>query len=291
MLANHYLIVQRWHPFLLTNETEVQKIAVWIRIPNLPIKLYNQRFLTRLGSGVGKMLKIDHLTSIHSRGKFARIYVEVNLAKQLIPTIKVMGQVLNLEYEGLHQICFTCGKYGHRLEGCPDRVTVHSPKKSVATELNPLHQDPNSGQSSMENTVEQEVVDPVANGDCLPPNELNASVDINSPSNEESDISGPKGSNPVKGIASVSVSLVVAHTSLSAEPPRVDVKSSTQSPRVDVKFSTILNGVPQPLVQVNTLADQTTVGSGSDGRLHYDGSGMQIDEEGSPASTHHIQSL
>ncbi|MED6126281.1 hypothetical protein PIB30_076848 [Stylosanthes scabra] len=32
-----------------------------------------------------------------------------------------MGQTLNIEYEGLHLICFGCGKYGHRVEYCFDR--------------------------------------------------------------------------------------------------------------------------------------------------------------------------
>ncbi|KAK7244992.1 hypothetical protein RIF29_39821 [Crotalaria pallida] len=64
------------------------------------------------------MLKIDQLTSIHSKGKFARICVEIDLRKSLIPKINVMGLEIHLEYEGLHQICFGCGMYGHKLEQC-----------------------------------------------------------------------------------------------------------------------------------------------------------------------------
>ncbi|KAL4294232.1 hypothetical protein AHAS_Ahas18G0207500 [Arachis hypogaea] len=81
MVAGHYLIVQRWRPFFLSGSTEVRKIATWIRIPNLPIELYNHRFLWRVGSAIGHMLKIDRTTSIHSRGIFARICVEIDLAK------------------------------------------------------------------------------------------------------------------------------------------------------------------------------------------------------------------
>ncbi|XP_015972044.1 uncharacterized protein LOC107495408 [Arachis duranensis] len=99
MTAGHYLIVQRWRPFFLTGSTEVRKIAAWIRIPNLPIELYNHRFLWRVGSTMGHMLKVDHTTSIHLRKKFARICVEINLAKQLVPRISVLGCELNLEYE------------------------------------------------------------------------------------------------------------------------------------------------------------------------------------------------
>ncbi|CAL0318591.1 unnamed protein product [Lupinus luteus] len=96
MLANHYLVIQRWRPFFLSNAKVVQIIVVWIHIPYLPIELYNQRFLSCVGASLGKMLKIDQLTSIHSRGKFARICVEMDLAKKIVHSNKVMGTVLNL---------------------------------------------------------------------------------------------------------------------------------------------------------------------------------------------------
>src|ERR1044072_597605 len=70
------------------------------------------------------LLKVDRLTSIHSRGKFARICVEIDIQKKLVPKVKVMGEVLNLEYEGLHQVCFRCGVYGHKKEFCHE-PTVH----------------------------------------------------------------------------------------------------------------------------------------------------------------------
>ncbi|XLR48017.1 hypothetical protein S83_032677 [Arachis hypogaea] len=122
MIAGHYLIVQRWRPFFLKSEHHVRKIAVWVRIPNLPIELYNHRFLWRVGSAIGHMLKIDRNTSIHSRGRFARICVEIDLAKKLVPRISVLGSELNIEYEGLYQICFSCGRYGHRMDQCNETV-------------------------------------------------------------------------------------------------------------------------------------------------------------------------
>lgn len=68
---DHYLLVQRWRPLFDTSDHKIQKVAVWIRIPNLPLELYNDHFLWRVGSKLGTMLKIDNLTSVHSRGKFA----------------------------------------------------------------------------------------------------------------------------------------------------------------------------------------------------------------------------
>ncbi|KAJ1423981.1 Zinc finger, CCHC-type [Sesbania bispinosa] len=53
------------------------------------------------------------------RGKFARLCVEVDWKKPLISQFELLGRDYSVEYEGLFLICFTCGKYGHRKEGCP----------------------------------------------------------------------------------------------------------------------------------------------------------------------------
>lgn len=45
MVADHYLIVQRWRPLFLMNVQKTQRVAVWIRIPRLPIERYNETFL------------------------------------------------------------------------------------------------------------------------------------------------------------------------------------------------------------------------------------------------------
>lgn len=87
LVVDHYLIVQRWSPFFLTSAKEVSHVAIWIRIPCLPIKLYNDKFLWRVGSKLGTMLKVDHLTSVHSLGQFKRICVKVDLKKKLVPKI------------------------------------------------------------------------------------------------------------------------------------------------------------------------------------------------------------
>lgn len=118
MIADHYILVQRWRRNFLISAREERRIAVWVRIHELPLELYNTKFLRRLGANLGVMLKIDRLTSIHSRGQFARICVEIDLAKPVTPQVVVRGEILKLEYEGLHTICFHCGVYGHRESEC-----------------------------------------------------------------------------------------------------------------------------------------------------------------------------
>ncbi|RDX83592.1 hypothetical protein CR513_35463, partial [Mucuna pruriens] len=91
-----------------------KKIAIWARFPHLPMELYHETFLRRIGSLLGIVLKIDKLTSIHSRGKFAKICVEIDLQKSLVPKIEAKGPVYCVEYEEPHLICLKCDKYGHK---------------------------------------------------------------------------------------------------------------------------------------------------------------------------------
>ncbi|KAL4331763.1 hypothetical protein AHAS_Ahas13G0532600 [Arachis hypogaea] len=132
MVARHYLIVQHWRPFFLSNENTITKIAAWICIPNLSVELYNHKFLWRVGLTIESMLKVDRATSIHSRGRFVRICVKIGLSKKLVPRISVMGYTFNIEYECLHLICFEWKKYGHKSDQCHEVVAGENVQPGVA---------------------------------------------------------------------------------------------------------------------------------------------------------------
>lgn len=91
------------------------------------------------------MLKIDTHTSIHSRGKFARICVEIDLSYKLVPYFTVLDDEFSLEYEGLHSICFGCGKYGHKKENCPEIILANS-EQVACKQHDPIHMIPEEQQ-------------------------------------------------------------------------------------------------------------------------------------------------
>lgn len=64
-------------------------MAVWVRIPKLPRALCNDQFLTRIGASLGTMLKIDKLITLHERGRYAHICVELDLDKQFASHIVI----------------------------------------------------------------------------------------------------------------------------------------------------------------------------------------------------------
>lgn len=103
----------------------MEKILAWVRFPYLPIEYYDTAFLMRVGKLIGEPMKVDQATGSVSRGKFARICVEVDLTKPLLSKFKLRNQIRRIEYQGLHLICFGCGVYGHRKEECQEGKNVH----------------------------------------------------------------------------------------------------------------------------------------------------------------------
>ncbi|KAI9073491.1 hypothetical protein K1719_044530 [Acacia pycnantha] len=91
MIEDHYLIVQRWCPNFNPWKADLQRnIAAWIRLPDVPLEFYNVESLRRIGN-----------------------------MQPLLPTYTVFEEERPIIYEGLHQVCFTCGKYGHQKDSCP----------------------------------------------------------------------------------------------------------------------------------------------------------------------------
>ncbi|XP_039008461.1 uncharacterized protein LOC120136524 [Hibiscus syriacus] len=95
--------------------------TVWVHILGLPIEYFDETILVEIGKLIGTPLKVDIHTAWTTRGKFARICVEIDLNKPLLSKVRIGKKIFNVEYEGLHAICFQCGMVGHRASGCPIR--------------------------------------------------------------------------------------------------------------------------------------------------------------------------
>jgi hypothetical protein len=66
-------------------------------------------------------VKVDKNTLAQERGKYARLCVEVDLTKKLLGMFSIKSRKYNIEYEGLHSLCITCGKFEHYKESCPEK--------------------------------------------------------------------------------------------------------------------------------------------------------------------------
>ncbi|XP_017974558.1 PREDICTED: uncharacterized protein LOC108661610 [Theobroma cacao] len=117
-IVDHYITIRRWCLGFRSDEASVESIAAWVRLLGMPLEYYDKEILARISDKIGKTVKIDRTTSSQSRGKFAKLSMEIDLRKLLIPKIFIGGRWQKIEYEGLKMLCFHCGKFGHSEEGC-----------------------------------------------------------------------------------------------------------------------------------------------------------------------------
>uniref|UniRef100_A0A2N9EGI5 DUF4283 domain-containing protein n=1 Tax=Fagus sylvatica TaxID=28930 RepID=A0A2N9EGI5_FAGSY len=99
-IGEHFLSLRPWVPNFRASEASVSSIAVWVRLPELPVEYYHKESLLRIGSGLGPMLRVDFNTASGIRGRFVRICIQIDLEKPLVRTIRVDKTRMAVIYEG-----------------------------------------------------------------------------------------------------------------------------------------------------------------------------------------------
>ncbi|XP_075670276.1 uncharacterized protein LOC142640060 [Castanea sativa] len=117
-VGGHYLSIRSWEPNFKVSSANLSSVAVWIRLPELPIEYYESFVLKDIGTAIGPILQIDTHTTTKARGWFARLCIQVNLDKLIIKLIRVGGIAQQVQYEGISSLCFAYGRVGHKTEGC-----------------------------------------------------------------------------------------------------------------------------------------------------------------------------
>ncbi|XVF12133.1 hypothetical protein REPUB_Repub08aG0088200 [Reevesia pubescens] len=121
-IAGQFLTLRKWEPNFRASEASFTSVAVWVRLPELPVEYFDLEILRKIGQSLGVLLRADGHTLAGERGKYARICVQVSLERPLPTFIKVDGKKHNLVYESVGLLCFSCGKLGHLKPHCPERV-------------------------------------------------------------------------------------------------------------------------------------------------------------------------
>jgi hypothetical protein len=132
-IGEHFLSIRPWVPNFRASETSVSFVAIWVRLPELPVEYYHKDSLMHIGSGLGLVLRVDFNTASGTRGRFACLCIQLDLEKPLIRTVRVGKLRLAVVYEGIGLLCFKCGKLGHKQEWCPLCVSAEPGGSNVAT--------------------------------------------------------------------------------------------------------------------------------------------------------------
>uniref|UniRef100_A0A7C9ABN9 DUF4283 domain-containing protein n=2 Tax=Opuntia streptacantha TaxID=393608 RepID=A0A7C9ABN9_OPUST len=120
------LVLRRWEPFFDPYSATIHRIDQWVKITRLPLELWEEDSLKTLLQDVGQFIKVDDITLNRSKGKFARVCLNIDITKPLRGSLflPIPNQPHPLEvpisYEGLHEVCTLCGSNAHDLEVCPE---------------------------------------------------------------------------------------------------------------------------------------------------------------------------
>lgn len=87
----------------------------------------------RASMWIGLIWNASMITTSKTRGKFTRIFVEIDLTKPLDANIKMEVHLYQLQYEGLHLVCFGCGRCGHGKDTYPATRTIHNTHTACST--------------------------------------------------------------------------------------------------------------------------------------------------------------
>lgn len=85
---------------------------------DLPIEYFHTDSLFKLSQAIGRPIKMDIHTSELTRGRYARVCIEVNTEKPLPPFICINGMKQEVAYELHTCFCNKCGIIGHFPANC-----------------------------------------------------------------------------------------------------------------------------------------------------------------------------
>ncbi|KAL4281384.1 hypothetical protein GQ457_03G041560 [Hibiscus cannabinus] len=136
VIYGSYLTVQPWSRDFSTSEAHPSHIMVWVRLPKLPYRYYTKSMFRHIANVIGEVVRVDYNTSEGKRGRFARLAMLVDLRKPLVSGIVIDGHRQDIEYEGLPEICFKCGRVGHSKDMCPGE-TMDISLKVAEVQRNP----------------------------------------------------------------------------------------------------------------------------------------------------------
>lgn len=73
-VGEHFLAIKPWEPYFKASEVKLSSVAMWVRLPELPIEFYDVVVLRKIGNAIGS---------------YARLCVQVDLDKPLITSVRV----------------------------------------------------------------------------------------------------------------------------------------------------------------------------------------------------------
>lgn len=116
------LVVTKWTPDELKEKPEIKSIPMWVYLKNVPMNMFSWQGLSFIVSAAGFPVRLHPETASCSNFKLAKIFVNVDLSKELPDKINFTKNgkpsLVEFIYPWLPLRCRTCGKWGHVEKAC-----------------------------------------------------------------------------------------------------------------------------------------------------------------------------
>ncbi|KAI9114533.1 hypothetical protein K1719_014231 [Acacia pycnantha] len=131
VIFDKYLSVMRWRLGFNPRKETIHKIAAWVQFLEIVVELFDKKILYNLANSIGKVLKLDVHTANKGRNRFARVCIELNLTKPLVPQYMVDDILKHMDDESLQALCLNCELFGHLKENCVHGKKDHNMGEKV----------------------------------------------------------------------------------------------------------------------------------------------------------------
>jgi hypothetical protein len=128
------LILKTMPDYFDFDTSDMIRMPVWVRFPNLPLQCWSPLCLSKLASVIGKPVHSDSPTTSTTRLSYARMLIDIDLLVELPSSIDITlpngvtksQAVIN---ESLPRFCKQCKTLGHSTSAC-NKAFSHKRKKS-----------------------------------------------------------------------------------------------------------------------------------------------------------------
>lgn len=113
--------LQRTKPNLDPVKENHLSVLLWIRLPRLPLEMWNENILSKILKPIGRLIKLDPNFEEISKGLFVRVCLEVDVSKPLKMNKSFMDDSIYecfIDYENITNVCYGCGSDYHKFDTC-----------------------------------------------------------------------------------------------------------------------------------------------------------------------------
>ncbi|XP_058771879.1 uncharacterized protein LOC131645220 [Vicia villosa] len=117
-IHNMPMLLTDWKPNFDLKKDMLRTIPIWVTLPHLPLHLWGQKSLSKIGSALGTPIVTDECTANKLRVSYARILVEMDITKAPVTEINIRDAEGNkrkqvVEYDWRPKFCERCQRVGH----------------------------------------------------------------------------------------------------------------------------------------------------------------------------------